>query len=162
MRQLQFGAYASYPKRSSEFKTKSDHFKYYLSEIQSQAGTMRTFSNPPMTFLSAWSLSSTGAGGGALCASASVMLAARLLYFHSGDSPRLALPITFLLLLLWGFAVAAVFLVALLPPCGSRVKLWMRASHKEPRSHFLPSPRPNAPFTLAWTCPVWSLQLLCC
>lgn len=80
-------AYASYPKRSSEFKTKFDHFKYYFSEIKAQVGTIRTFSNPPMTFLSACSLSSTGAGGGALCASASVMLAARLLYFHSGNSP---------------------------------------------------------------------------
>lgn len=69
-----------------------------------------------MTFLSACVLSSTGADGGALCASASVMLAAVKLHFHS-EIPPSSLPITFLLLLLSSHQTLPSF-VTLLPPCG--------------------------------------------
>lgn len=72
--------------------------------------------NPPMTFLSGCGFSSTGAEGGALCASASVMLAVRLLQFLSGVPSLLIYPKLFFFFEVF---VAVVALdVALLPPSG--------------------------------------------
>lgn len=72
--------------------------------------------NPPMTFLSGCGFSSTGAEGGALCASASFMLAVRLLQFHSRVPSLLIYPKLFFFFEVF---VAVVALdVALLPPSG--------------------------------------------
>lgn len=113
-----------------------------------------------MTFLSACGLSSTGADGGALCASASVMIAAGILHVHSGAPPSCSSHNFSSSYSFWGFAAVGVFCVTLLPPCGSSGSggIGPEALTK-PKSHFLPSPHSNALFTLACTCPVWSLHL---
>lgn len=61
--------------------------KELVKEIHRHILSIFILTDPPMTFLSACGFSSTGAGGGALCASASVMLAAVKLHFHSEIPP---------------------------------------------------------------------------
>lgn len=91
--------------------------KELVKEIHRHLLSIFILTDPPMTFLSACGFSSTGAGGGALCASASVMLAAVKLHFHS-EIPPSESSHNFLLLLLLSSPQTLSSFVTRLPPRG--------------------------------------------